>query len=66
MANLVERAPRDDQHSSLIRVVPATGGVVPGPDGGDILVVTQFLFSEAAAPGEAGSLICYRGLRFPT
>jgi len=32
------------------------------PAGVDALVMTQFLFSEGAAPGEAGSLVFYREL----
>jgi hypothetical protein len=39
-----------------------TATVVTGPAGEDVLVVTQFVFSETAAPGEAGSLIYYKAL----
>ena len=39
-----------------------TATLVPGPSGGEVLVATQFLFWEAAAPGEAGSLVYYRFL----
>ena len=60
---LSELAVRTDGGSHAFGNPTAT--VVPGPSGGDVLVVTQFLFSEAAAPGEAGSLIYYRRLRLP-
>jgi hypothetical protein len=42
-----------------------TATVVTGPSGMPAIVVTQFVFSEAAAAGEAGSLIYFKELSTP-
>jgi hypothetical protein len=39
-----------------------TATVVTAPDGKPAIVVTQYVFSEAAAPGEAGSLVYFKHL----
>lgn len=49
-------------HGGSAAFCNATFTIVPGPSGGRVLVVTQFIPSETAAPGEAGSLIYYRTL----